>query len=182
MSPPGSRMLVLAGEKFACVKIVGRGDFTNSVEFTTVIRELRQMGLHYFVLDLSECILMDSTFLGVLAGLGLQIAQGQGDHCDEGLELLNTNARITELLECLGVIQLFKMKQGEVNNLEQTQSVPHTAAKATKEETTRACLEAHRTLMDVNPANVAKFKDVAQFLAEDLKRIKAEKESLESKV
>jgi anti-sigma B factor antagonist len=180
MSAPGSKMLVLAGEKFACIKIVGRGDFTNSVEFTTLIRELRQMGLHYFVLDLTECTLMDSTFLGVLAGLGLQIAQGQADHCDEGLELLNANARITELLECLGVIQLFKMKQGQVNNAEQGHSVPHIAVKPTKEETTRACLEAHRTLMEVNPANVARFKDVAQFLAEDLKRFK--KESLEPKV
>jgi hypothetical protein len=26
--------------------------------------------------------------------------------------------------------------------------------------------------MDVNPANVQRFKDVAQFLAEDLKRLK----------
>jgi anti-anti-sigma regulatory factor len=179
MSAPGSKMLVLAGEKFACVKIVGRGDFTNSVEFTTLIRELRQMGLHYFVLDLTECTLLDSTFLGVLAGLGLQIAQGQADHCDEGLELLNANARITELLECLGVIQLFKMKHGQVNNAEQTHSVPHTAVTPTKEETTRACLEAHRTLMEVNPANAARFRDVAQFLAEDLKRIK--KEGLEPK-
>jgi hypothetical protein len=37
---------------------------------------------------------------------------------------------------------------------------------------TEACLEAHRTLMNVNPGNVAKFKDVTQFLAEDLKRMK----------
>jgi hypothetical protein len=72
------------------------------------------------------------------------------------------------------------MKQGQVNDLEQTQPVPHTAVKASKEETTRACLEAHQTLMEVNPANVARFKDVGQFLAEDLKRIK--KEGLESKV
>ena len=31
------------------------------------------------------------------------------------------------------------------------------------------------TLMEINPANVARFKDVAQFLAEDLRRIKEEK-------
>src|SRR2546423_5992435 len=129
MSAPESKMLVLAGEKFACIKIVGRGDFTNSVEFTILIRELRQKGLRYFVLDLSECSLLDSTFLGVLAGLGLQIAQGQGDHCDEGLELLNPNARIIELLECLGVFQLFKVKQGALAPQEQVQTLPHTPVK-----------------------------------------------------
>ena len=172
MSAPESKMLVLAGEKFACIKVVGRGDFTNSVEFTTLIRELRQKGLRYFVLDLSECSLLDSTFLGVLAGLGLQIAQGQGDHCDEGLELLNPNARIIELLECLGVFQLFKVKQGALAPQEQVQTLPHTPVKGNKEEVTRACLEAHQTLMNINPANVARFKDVTQFLAEDLKRVK----------
>ena len=42
---------------------------------------------------------------------------------------------------------------------------------ATKEEVTRACLEAHQTLMNINPANVPKFKEVSQFLAEDLKKL-----------
>ena len=89
MSAPASKMLVLAGQKFACIKLIGRGDFTNSVEFTMLVRELRQKALRYLVLDLSECTLLDSTFLGVLAGLGLQIAQAQADSCEEGLELLN---------------------------------------------------------------------------------------------
>ena len=35
---------------------------------------------------------------------------------------------------------------------------------------TRTCIEAHQTLMDISPANVAKFKDVTQFLAEGLKK------------
>jgi hypothetical protein len=38
-------------------------------------------------------------------------------------------------------------------------------------ELARTCLEAHRTLMGIKPENVAKFKDVAQFLAEDVKRL-----------
>jgi hypothetical protein len=37
-------------------------------------------------------------------------------------------------------------------------------------EISRTCLEAHQTLMRINPDNIAKFKDVAQFLAEDLKK------------
>ena len=175
MSVPASRISVFAGEKFACIRITGRGDFTNSVEFTTVARELRSAGYNYFVVDLSECSFLDSTFLGALATLGLQLSEANNDHCDSGLELLNVNARISELLECLGVIHLFKLSQGPLVTTETTQSVPHTSAKPTKEEVTRACLEAHRTLMEINPANVARFKDVAQFLAEDLRRIKEEK-------
>ena len=57
--------------------------------------------------------------------------------------------------------------------------LPETTSPATTEQHSRAeisrtCLEAHQTLMGLNPANVAKFKDVAQFLAEDVKRLEAE--------
>jgi len=41
----------------------------------------------------------------------------------------------------------------------------------THEQITRTSLEAHQTLMTVNPDNVARFKDVTQFLAEDLKTL-----------
>jgi anti-sigma B factor antagonist len=175
MSLPPSRISVFAGEKFACIKIAGRGEFTNSVEFSTVVRELRGAGYKYFVLDLSDCSFLDSTFLGALATLGLQLSEGNNDHCESGLELHNANARITESLECLGVIHLFKLSEGPRPTSEPTQRVAHTPARPTKEEVTRACLEAHQTLMEINPDNVARFKDVAQFLAEDLRRIKEEK-------
>ncbi len=36
----------------------------------------------------------------------------------------------------------------------------------------RACLEAHQTLMDINPENVTRFKDVTKFLAEDLEKLR----------
>jgi hypothetical protein len=34
----------------------------------------------------------------------------------------------------------------------------------------RVCLEAHQTLMELSPGNVARFKDVVRFMAEDLKQ------------
>src|SRR5437773_5894364 len=169
MSAPDSRMLVLAGDKFACVKIVGRGDFTNSVEFTTLIRELRQMGLHYFVLDLTDCLLMDSTFLGVLAGLGLKFGATPNNQSHPSMELLNPNARILDLLENLGVSHLFQVRNG--TDCHETAPVEPLPANADRKEVSRTCLEAHQTLMEINPANVPRFKDVAQFLAEDLKKM-----------
>src|SRR5215470_9306396 len=103
MSPPAAKMLVLVGEKFACVKIIGRANFTSSIDFKTLLNELRQKGYNYFVLDLSQCALMDSTFLGVLAGFGLKMGPASSGGETRGIELLNPNARITELLENLGV-------------------------------------------------------------------------------
>ena len=116
---------------------------------------------------------MDSTFLGVLAGFGLKLSGGHDDGCASGLELLNANPRIIDLLESLGVLHLFKVVEGPLSLPDQTEPRDMACANPTKTEITRACLEAHQTLMDINEANVSKFKEVAQFLSEKLKSVKA---------
>lgn len=171
MSAPSARLLVLVGEQFACVKINGRANFNSSIDFRTLVSELRQKGYTFFVLDLSECMLMDSTFLGVLAGFGLKMRSPEKDH-GPAIELLNPNARIIELLENLGVLHLFRITQGPLETPEQTQTREHTPVATTREEITRACIEAHQTLMTINPENVRRFKEVTQFMAEDLKKLR----------
>jgi len=164
-------MSVLVGERFACIKIAGRANFTSSIDFRTLTNELRQKGYTYFVLDLSECLLMDSTFLGVLAGFGLKMSPASSEACGQPIELLNANQRIIELLEDLGVLHLFRLTQGGAALSGKAEPVPQSPTAPNKEEVTRACLEAHRTLMEINPSNAARFKDVTQFLAEDLKKL-----------
>ena len=44
---------------------------------------------------------------------------------------------------------------------------------ADKTELTRTSLEAHQTLIDANPENVVRFKEVTRFLEEDLKQQEA---------
>jgi anti-sigma B factor antagonist len=167
-------MLVMVGEQFACIRIIGRANFTSSVDFKSLVDELRQKGCKCFVLDLSECALMDSTFLGVLAGLGLKLSGGNGDDARRGVELFNPSPRITELLETLGVLHLFKTTQGTFTPPAPGEAVEHTPTDPSRAEVTRTCLEAHETLMALSPANAARFKDVAQFLAEGVKKARTE--------
>src|SRR5437016_5693061 len=122
MSTAAARMLILVGERFACIKIAGRANFSTSIDFKTLVNELWQKGYTYFVLDLTECSLMDSTFLGVLAGFGLKMSGVPNDQCYPAIELLNPNARITELLENLGVLHLFKLTQGPLAVSDQTET------------------------------------------------------------
>lgn len=171
MGAPSASMSVLVGDQFACIRITGRANFSSSIDFKTVLNELKEKGYSYFVLDLSGCTLMDSTFLGVLAGFGLKMMSNQGEQ-SPAIELMNPNARIIDLLESLGVLHLFKVTQGPVTVPENTQTHTHEPVCSTKEDVTQACLEAHRTLMEISPQNVSKFKEVAQFLAEDLKKVK----------
>ncbi len=168
MTRTGPPLCVAILERTAFIKVPGRATFASSHELKNLVTELRQRGFADFVLDLHECVTMDSTFLGVLAGLVLRNNQAapEAPH----IELLNPNARVHELIENLGVLDLFEVK---------TEAVPSTVIfeptaagmEATREQITRTCLEAHRTLMDANPENIPKFKEVTQFMAEDLKKL-----------
>ena len=174
MPTPAAKMLVMVSEQFACIRIIGRANFTSSVDFKTLVDELRQKGCECFVLDLSECLLMDSTFLGVLAGLGLKLSGGNGERTRQRVELFNPSPRITELLETLGVVHLFRIVQGSFAPAAPAETMERTPQDPTKAELTRTCIEAHQTLMDISPANAARFKDVTQFLAEGAKKSKTE--------
>ena len=164
---------VAVTDQLALVKISGRASFNCSVDFKTLGYELRDRGYRKFVLDLTDCLIMDSTFLGVLAGFGLKLAEAPGEKAT--VTLLNPNPRILDLLDNLGVAHLFCAIQGtnplsdNCTELQQSDGGPN------RIETTRTCLEAHETLMAINPDNIPRFKDVTRFMAEDLKRLAAQK-------
>jgi len=170
MKKPAASLTVWAGDHLVIVKIAGRANFASSVDFKALVAGLRAQGYTRFVLDLSDCLLMDSTFLGVLAGMGLKFSQVPAEQQRPSIELLRPNARIEDLLENLGVSHLFKLLRDggpDVQGMSPVEAAPH---QADQNEVSRTCLEAHQVLMDINPENVPRFKDVARFLAEDLKR------------
>lgn len=169
MSQSSANLLVAVFDQVACFKIKGRADFSSSVDLKKLISELWQRGYNRFIFQLCDCPMMDSTFLGMLAGIGLTFAAAQPAQ-EPPLELVNPNPRISEVLENLGVAHLFKITQVSPdmpNNFSPLSKSPET----TRAEVARTCLEAHMTLMSIQPENAQKFKDVAQFLAEDLKRL-----------
>jgi len=163
-------MSVWAEGQTARIRIEGRANFNSSVDFKAVVNGLAEKGYNRFILDLTDCILMDSTFLGVLAGLGMRFSNARNGKAAPVIELLNANARIADLLDNLGVEHLFQMVSGPELNSNRLERIEHAPGTHDRKEVSRTCLEAHETLMRINPANVAKFKDVAQFLAEDLKK------------
>lgn len=165
-----ANLLVLVGKNFACVKIAGRANFSSSPDFKTLLNELAQKGFKHFIIDLSECVLMDSTFLGVLAGFGMKL-NPNGAPAERGIELHCATTRVSDLLENLGAAHLFKSTSGPLQLPEDVKTCTPESINPTREQIARTSLEAHQTLMAMNPENVARFKDVAQFLAEDLKSI-----------
>jgi anti-anti-sigma regulatory factor len=170
---PSAKLLVFVCEPLVCIKIVGRANVASSIDFKRLVNGLMEKEVGCFVLDLSECLLMDSTFLGVLAGFGLKVTLPQSNP-DNGrsIELLNPNVRVAELLENLGVMHLFKLRQGTMEGLPAAAQTETDCTEYPKQEIKRNCLEAHEILMSLSAANAVKFKDVTQFLIEDLNKLK----------
>jgi anti-anti-sigma regulatory factor len=170
MNGTAANISVWVGERVVCFKIGGRANFTASVDFRAAIYGLRSQGHARFVLDLTECLLMDSTFLGVLSGIGIKFTAPQNRVPVASLELLNPNARIADLIENLGIVHLFHVAHGPAMSVERLACIERNPIQPDQKTVAQTCLEAHQTLMEINPANVPKFRDVAQFLTEDLKK------------
>ena len=172
MASPSATLFICADDHSAIIRISGRANFSCSVHFKTVVNELYDRGSNRFILDLGECATMDSTFLGVLAGFAMKLSDDQKKPAKPVLEMYKPNERVLDLLDNLGISHFFTQIEcppalGKAFNLSAPAETP-----ASKEEISKTCLEAHQTLMAVNPDNIPKFKEVTQFLAEDLKKSK----------
>ena len=170
MANASNKLAVAVLAESAVIKVRGRANAPLSVQFKSLAAELRDTGRKNLVVDLGECEMMDSTFLGVLAGLVANVTPGSPQESRFGVRLLNTCPRVMDLLENLGVDQLFKFVQEPPPAVAASTPTGVEETPTSKETLSRTCLEAHQLLMALNPDNVPKFKDVTQFLAEDLKK------------
>jgi anti-anti-sigma regulatory factor len=147
------------------VRVEGKGSFLNSTGLKEFGKEMINRGYREFVVDLKNCPVMDSTFMGTLAGVALRLRElGQGT-----LRAVNLNERNHDLLANLGLDQLFTIgiSLSEPPHAEPAQQPLKTAAPDRKEQA-RTMLEAHEAVIEANPTNAAKFKDVLEFLKQDL--------------
>lgn len=172
MKTNDSNLLVWVGDKDVWVKVQGRATFNCCVDFKTLVNSLWQQGYTSFRLDLTGCLLMDSTFLGVLSGLGLKLTPEKKGAAPT-IQLVNPNERIADLLENLGVTHLFQVAKGQL--CPDGPFIAPPSCETDKGDAIKISIKAHEDLGTINPENIAKFKDVRRFLEEDLKKIQEKK-------
>lgn len=165
-----AKILVSVGNRTVRLRITGRANFACGPDFKSLVTGLHDKGYRHFVIEMSDCVLMDSTFLGLLCGLALKVRNGESG--EAGVELLNPSPRVADILESLGVSDVVKLVNSVPGTENGTETTAHCCTPHSREEVAQTSLEAHETLMALSPENAAKFKDVAQFLAEDLKKLK----------
>ncbi len=167
--PP--EILVCCNEAGVCIRIRGRADVSISVGFKELLTGLRQRGFQHFELDLSECQIMDSTFLGVVCGFA-QRCEEKTTGPDRRPILFNANERVRGLLTSLGVDEMFDFRDGLPAETGPCVPIATGPQQPSREALGSTSLEAHQTLMALNPENISKFKDLTEFLADELKRLR----------
>ncbi|NMA47159.1 MAG: STAS domain-containing protein [Lentisphaerae bacterium] len=114
------------------------------------------------MLDLANCSGMDSTFMGILVKIGIR-AKGR-----LALLVVNANSKHRDLLDGVGVSRVWKYINTPVPNL--TWATLATATAGSVKDMagkSQIILEAHRALMAIDPANIPKFQNVVDMIANE---------------
>ena len=85
------------------VRVLGKGSFLNSGNLKEFAQQMVNRGYREFVIDLEKCVMMDSTFMGTMAGVALRLKELGRGH----LHIVHCGTRSQELLSGLGLDQIF---------------------------------------------------------------------------
>lgn len=159
-----SSILVKQEGQVGIVRVVGKGSFKNAQNLKKYIERAMLEGVHDFVIDLQDCVHMDSTFMGVMAGMGIgRIRMKQSPP-----RVIHASARSRELLETLGLDRILNIEHStDTSSLSGFNPVEQ-AEPESKIQSARTMLQAHENLIEVKPENEAKFEDVLIYLKEKL--------------
>lgn len=177
MTENGKGISVSCANDHVYVRVVGRGTFQNGPPLRRYALDMIKQGRHQFVIDLGGCQAMDSTFLGMLAGIGLHLHR----ECGRGkVRVIEVNAQNAELLETLGLDRLFEVNTAghppaetalpaatDFRQLADT-DLAELSRRSDKGEVAGLMLEAHDNLIDVDRRNEEKFEEVTRYLREKI--------------
>ena len=130
-------------------------------------------GLRRFVIDLEECRLIDSTFIGMLTGLAGNIVE---DEAAEGeVKLIHANERNEKSICKLGLDNLINIdKDGEQEMEDRIQNclnpLSTDSLEMDKSEKASLILKAHEDICSVSEENAEEFGDVVSILRDNLKK------------
>lgn len=157
----------------AVIRVEGRGSFKISPPLKQFVHQIiSNQSAESILIEMSNCTGMDSTFMGVIAGIACYIKSRTVT-----FQLINLSEKNKKLMVTLGVDRvvnysmtasdeqtaLFQQLDASSQTLEADMSNKLEAAKTT--------LEAHETLVDINPENLSKFKSVLEYLQDDVRNL-----------
>ena len=158
-------------EDFSWIRCSGKGNFLSSPNVKACAEHCLAHGARCIVVDLSTCSGMDSTFMGMLAGLAMRITKQTGGG---RLEIADSGEKNLASLEDLGLDAFMEINpsgalwnsckdeiRSKLDPWKKEPTPPH--------ERGKLVLEAHKTLSATSAANAKKFENVVNLLEKEIK-------------
>jgi anti-sigma B factor antagonist len=161
-----SDLLITRGANLYNIKVTGRANFEYGLPLRNFAKSLEN-DFERIIIDLKACSNMDSTFMGVLAMIGLK-AQKIGAI----VEIVNAEENNRQLLAGLGVDKLFLFTKQTVPVTGQSSELTLNDSDNSRISTAETVVDAHETLMSVDENNIPKFEKVVEFAQQDLDKLK----------
>ncbi len=161
---------VFVSEKNAVtfIRVKGNASFVCAPPLRELAKKLAAEPFGGLKIDLEECTWMDSTFMGMLAMLGLNAKKK-----NVPAEIWNASEQNEKLLCGLGLQKVFAFQNGEFGDAADSAAASNAT---TAESNARNVLDAHQTLMDIDEGNVQKFEKVVEFVKKDIDRMEQKKD------
>lgn len=146
------------------LRVSGRATHIISQPLREYAWQMIRRGYRDFFIELTDCLYLDSTFAGVLAGTAMKLREAGGK-----LTLVCLPPRCAELLVTLGIEPLFNYSAAPLSDPQpgsELQALPMAAR--SREAWAGTILEAHRLLAEAERANETRFEDVLEFLKSEM--------------
>lgn len=150
---------------FTWIRCEGKGSFLQSPPLKDCAHRRWERGETHFVIDLEGCTGMDSTFMGVLAGLASKVSRAKG-----WVHIADPGPRNRDSLEDLGLDCLLGIDPGDAPWRDRVDEIrgqlePYAPKQLVDiRERARQVLEAHRDLAASSQENAARFASVLDVL------------------
>ena len=144
------------------IRVKGNASFVCAPPLRELAKKLPAEPFNGLRIDLEECTWMDSTFMGMLAMLGLSARKKSVP-----AEIFNASEQNEKLLAGLGLKKVFEFRIGAFDDVAGAAASNAT----TPESNAHNVLDAHQTLMDIDISNVPKFEKVVEFVKKDIDRM-----------
>lgn len=143
------------------IKINGRANYLNCAPVKDFFERMIARKKTKFLLDLSNCTGLDSTFLGLIAGVAMDVSRLDPPG---SLTLCRPKPRLLEVVRNLGLHRIIEVDSGDfpMNFDESSESLNE--LHQNKSENTQMILNAHEKLLEIEEGDNARFQDIVSFL------------------
>jgi anti-anti-sigma factor len=153
------------------VRIGGHANHENAGSIREFLRDRFEKGWNRFVIDMENCGGIDSTFIGILYRLAAKLDEREGDG---SVEVLHPSERNERSIRKLGLDNLIRIESNggqwveEKALVEENLKHPPSDSPESSRDHAEMVLEAHEALIEANEENRSRFRDVVDFIREEL--------------